>query len=102
MKNVIKTLAERDVNYLGGTHCIIFFIILYYLISLLFFLPSPSLPMLHTHTHTHIHTHTRVHVQTPTIPGTVLERVSAIGEWERWRASFLSGRVHVLAVEMGI
>ena len=53
MKNVIKTLAERDVNYLGGTHCIIFFIILYYLISLLFFLPSPSLPMLHTHTHTH-------------------------------------------------
>ena len=47
----IKTLAERDVNYLGGIQCIIFFIILYYL-------PPPSRPLLHTHTHTHTHTRT--------------------------------------------
>lgn len=60
MKNVLKTSAERDVDYLGGIHCIIFFIILYYLISFVFFLPSSSLPMPHTRTHMHTHTHTHM------------------------------------------
>ena len=94
----IKTLAERDVNYLGGIHCIIFFIILYYLISLLFSLPPPSIPMLHTHTHTHTHTHA-LHAHTCTCPDFNNPRCSV--QREGWRASILGGQIHVLAVETG-
>lgn len=102
-KNVLKTLAERDVNYLGGIHCLIFFIILYYLISLVFFLPSPSLPVLHTHTHTHTHRHTHMRAcPDPNNPRHSVRENKATVEWERWRASIFNGRVHVLAVAMGI
>ena len=87
----IKTLAERDVNYLGGIQCIIFFIILYYL-------PPPSIPMLHTHTHTHTHTHA-LHAHTCTCPDFNNPRCSV--QREGWRASILGGQIHVLAVETG-